>query len=238
MKLKDIAVGAVNAAVTIPFAVILHAPPAIAGENQPGNLKPTKKAFKTMVAQFNSILSYDGSLSSYDRVPVPAIDFLFASPNGDRTPKCGDYELIVSTTGYCPVNDEIFLITRTINDQDYNDHYATQAITGTNIRSAYMVAREVANHALSTLGFEFENSFYQSLTLDCFSGEILRSVYSSPTETVANDMSRFMNLGLEKHSGGDPNLAANKRAAFKFGFDPSNSCLNYTHSTGSGLATD
>ncbi|MCC0178044.1 hypothetical protein I4641_13750 [Waterburya agarophytonicola K14] len=223
---------------TSALYLVLHTPPAIAGENQPGNIKPTKKSYKTMVAQFNSILSYDGSLKGYDRVPVPEIDFLIANPNGERTPKCGEYEMRILYSGYCPHSDEIFLTPKKINDQGYNDHYATQAITGTNILSAYIVAREVADHAVSTLGFEFENSVHKSLMLDCYSGEILGSVYSSPAETVANDMSRFMNLGLEKHSGGDPNLTAIKRAAFQFGFNPSNSCLSYTPPGSTGSASD
>ena len=238
MKFKDIASWAVTAAVILPYAVILQAPPAIADSNQEGSIKPTKKAFKTMVGQFNSILSYDGSLKGYDRVPVPKIDFLIANPKGDRTPKCGDYEIVVSHSGYCDFTLEIFLITKKINDQEYNDHYATQAVTGTNIIAAYITAREVANHATSTLGIRFDDTGHQNLLHDCFAGEILRSVYSSPAETIAQDMSRFMNLGIEKHSGGDPALAANKRAAFKFGFDPSNTCLNYIPPTGSGFATN
>lgn len=244
MKLKDILSRAASAVLTVPYAVILQTSPAIAGESQPGNIKPTKKAYSTLVRQFNNYLTYDGSLSAYDPIPTPLIDYLFANPNpkGDRTPKCGDDEITVSEANYCAPSSEIFFILSKLNKQPYNDHFATQAIAGLNIYSAYIVARQVANHATSTLNFGFEDSERQSFLHDCFSGELLRSVYNPSgdltqvAETVGDDMSRFMNLGLEKHSGGDPNLAAIKRAAFQFGFNPSNSCLDYKPPVTTGYA--
>lgn len=242
MNFNDIASRAASAVVSIPCAVILQTTPAIAGESQPGNIKPTKKAYSTLVRQLNNYLTYDGSLSAYDPIPTPLIDYLFPNPKGDRTPKCGDGEITVSEANYCPASAEIFLILSKLNKQSYNDHFATQAVAGLNIYSAYTVARQVANHATSTLNFGFEDSERQSLLHDCFSGELLRSVYvpsgnlTQVAETVGDDMSRFMNLGLEKHSGGDPNLAAIKRAAFQFGFNPSNSCLDYKPPVTTGYA--
>ncbi|MEM9272608.1 MAG: hypothetical protein AAGA80_06535 [Cyanobacteria bacterium P01_F01_bin.143] len=215
-------------------------PPVLAGDAQLGGIKPTKKAFNTMVTRFTNLLSYNGSLSSYNRLGSPKIDFLFPSPRGkDRTPKCGNGEIAITITGYCPNPPEIFLILSRLNNQEYDDHYVTQAVTDTNILSAYMIARLIGQHATSTLDLGFENYYQQSLLHDCFAGEILGKVYapsgdlSTVDATIANDLSRFMNLGLERHSGGDSNLAANKRAAFEFGFNPANSCLNYTPPTNS-----
>ena len=243
MKFNCIRSKTASAVVTLSCAVIIHAPPAIADSNQEGSIKPTKKAYKTMVAQINSIFSHDGSLKDHERIAVPKIDFLFSTPWGSRPMICSTYEIVIVDAAYCPLRSKMYLILKNINDQDYNDHYTTQAITGTNIFSTHIVARGVAEHATSVLRIGFEDAEHQSLLYDCFSGEALRSIYaplgdlSKAKKTIANDLSRFMNLGIEKHSGGDPSLTANKRAAFKFGFDPSNTCLNYIPPTGSGFAT-
>ena len=110
MKFKDIASWAVTAAVIVPYAVILQAPRAIADSNQEGSIKPTKKAYKTMVAQINSIFSHHGSLKDHERIEVPKVDFLFSTPWGSRTFYCSAYDIIVINTGYCPLRSEIALI--------------------------------------------------------------------------------------------------------------------------------
>lgn len=125
-----------------------------------------------------------------------------------------------------------------------DSHDVTQNLSGTRVNSAYMKLFDTVNQAFAVTGIRFEDVEYQRLLLDYFSGDILRSVYdpsislSKMAGTAASEMSRFVSLRLEKHSGGDPHLVANKRADIKLGFDPYNFCINHTPPVFGGNASD
>lgn len=164
MKFNCISSKTALAVVTSFCVAKLLAPPAIAQESQLGGGKPIEEVFSTMLGHLINIGSYQVSLKVDNRVsPVPTINILANNPDSDGTPPvCDSQEIRLSLSGYCPTSNEILQILT-----DVYAHYPTltEVITGFNLDSSQIAAKELANNFNVLLGVMLDETADQNRTI-------------------------------------------------------------------------